>query len=360
VDAGNVILIYENEFSSFISYALSSVQYKEEFEDLLSNNKNDEANVDFLLTTLLKHNNNKQDEQLKRLLLSPDKSHCITRYVYQTGVYKMRYYCTSYYAKQFYALRKLYFDRQDESEEQFIESLARCQTWNAKGGKSGSYWAKTLDNRFLLKNVSNIELTSFLEFAPLYFKYLAKAFFAEMPTQLAKIVGIFSINYKNSNGRKLKYDLVVMENLFYNRTITKTFDLKGSVKNRYSKRDDVLLDENLLRERHKSPLCITPECKRKMNVAISNDTLFLSSMNVMDYSLLVGVDETANKLVVGIIDFFRTYTWDKQLESWVKSLPVGNRGAIPTVISPAQYKKRYCEAMNAYFIMICSIHYRIC
>lgn len=56
--------------------------------------------------------------------------------------------------------------------------------------------------------------------------------------------------------------------------------------------------------------------------------------DVMDYSLVVGVDSNKNELVVGIvgpclsslrvlradqlIDFIRTYTWDKKLESWVK------------------------------------------
>lgn len=38
----------------------------------------------------------------------------------------------------------------------------------------------------------------------------------------------------------------------------------------------------------------------------------------MDYSLVVGVDAKNYELVVGIVDFIRTYTWDKKLESWVK------------------------------------------
>ena len=42
------------------------------------------------------------------------------------------------------------------------------------------------------------------------------------------------------------------------------------------------------------------------------------SINVMDYSLLVGVDAQKRELVCGIIDYLRQYTWDKQLENWVK------------------------------------------
>jgi 1-phosphatidylinositol-3-phosphate 5-kinase len=39
--------------------------------------------------------------------------------------------------------------------------------------------------------------------------------------------------------------------------------------------------------------------------AYLNDTLFLSLINVVDYSILVGVDEENRQLVVGIIDYLR-------------------------------------------------------
>jgi 1-phosphatidylinositol-3-phosphate 5-kinase len=74
----------------------------------------------------------------------------------------------------------------------------------------------------------------------------------------------------------------------------------------------------------------------------------------MDYSLLVGVDEERQELVVGIIDFIRQYTWDKHLETWVKASGFlgGPKNASPTVISPKQYKKRFRKAMASYFLMI--------
>lgn len=75
---------------------------------------------------------------------------------------------------------------------------------------------------------------------------------------------------------------------------------------------------------------------------------------VMDYSLLVGVDEERQELVVGIIDFIRQYTWDKHLETWVKASGFlgGPKNAPPTVISPKQYKKRFRKAMSSYFLMV--------
>lgn len=39
--------------------------------------------------------------------------------------------------------------------------------------------------------------------------------------------------------------------------------------------------------------------------AVQNDTLFLSIINVVDYSILVGFDENTHEVVVGIIDYMR-------------------------------------------------------
>lgn len=37
--------------------------------------------------------------------------------------------------------------------------------------------------------------------------------------------------------------------------------------------------------------------------------LFLANLNVMDYSLVVGVDSERKELVVGVVDYIRTFTW---------------------------------------------------
>jgi 1-phosphatidylinositol-3-phosphate 5-kinase len=81
---------------------------------------------------------------------------------------------------------------------------------------------------------------------------------------------------------------------------------------------------------------------------------FLQSIDVMDYSLLVGIDEEKRDLVIGIIDFMRQYTWDKHLETWVKASGIlgGPKNASPTVISPKEYKKRFRKAMSTYFLMV--------
>lgn len=82
--------------------------------------------------------------------------------------------------------------------------------------------------------------------------------------------------------------------------------------------------------------------------------MFLQSVDVMDYSLLVGVDDERKELVLGIIDFMRQYTWDKHLETWVKASGIlgGPKNAAPTIISPMQYKKRFRKAMTTYFLTV--------
>ena len=72
----------------------------------------------------------------------------------------------------------------------------------------------------------------------------------------------------------------------------------------------------------------------------------------MDYSLLVGVDEANHELVVGIIDYIRTFTWDKKLETLVKSTVLGSSQGPPTVVSPALYRSRFLDAMDRYFLLV--------
>ncbi|XP_074588886.1 1-phosphatidylinositol-3-phosphate 5-kinase FAB1B-like isoform X2 [Curcuma longa] len=266
-----------------------------------------------------------------------------------------RYSVTCYYARHFKALRRICCP----SELDFIRSLSRCKKWGAQGGKSNVFFAKSLDDRFIIKQVSKTELESFIKFAPEYFKYLTESIRTGSPTCLAKILGIYQVVVKSSKGGKeTKMDVLVMENLLFGRCVKWLYDLKGSLRSRYnadsSGNNKVLLDQNLIEAMPTSPIFVGNKAKRLLERAVWNDTAFLASVDVMDYSLLVGVDENKQELVLGIIDFMRQYTWDKHLETWVKSSGIlgGPKDASPTVISPKEYKKRFRKAMSAYFIVV--------
>ncbi|XP_071686075.1 1-phosphatidylinositol-3-phosphate 5-kinase FAB1B-like isoform X2 [Rutidosis leptorrhynchoides] len=267
---------------------------------------------------------------------------------------KVKYSVTCYYAKRFEALRRICCP----SEFDYIRSLSRCKKWGAQGGKSNVFFAKTLDDRFIIKQVTKTELESFIKFAHAYFKYLSESIGSGSPTCLAKILGIYQVTKQMKGGKEVKMDVLVMENLLFGRNLARLYDLKGSSRSRYnpdsSGSNKVLLDQNLIEAMPTSPIFVGNKAKRLLERAVWNDTAFLASIDVMDYSLLVGVDEEKHELVLGIIDFMRQYTWDKHLETWVKASGIlgGPKNASPTVISPKQYKKRFRKAMTTYFLMV--------
>ncbi|KAA8540200.1 hypothetical protein F0562_024237 [Nyssa sinensis] len=212
---------------------------------------------------------------------------------------------------------------------------------------------------YYAKQVTKTELESFIKFAPGYFKYLSESIGTGSPTCLAKILGIYQVTSKHlKGGKESKMDVLVMENLLFGRNVTRLYDLKGSSRSRYnpdsSGSNKVLLDQNLIEAMPTSPIFVGNKAKRLLERAVWNDTSFLASIDVMDYSLLVGVDEEKHELVLGIIDFMRQYTWDKHLETWVKASGIlgGPKNESPTVISPKQYKKRFRKAMTTYFLMV--------
>lgn len=52
---------------------------------------------------------------------------------------------------------------------------------------------------------------------------------------------------------------------------------------------------------YRSPLFIRTHSKELLRGSLHNDTLFLVRLKVIDYSLLVGIDEDKHELVVGIV-----------------------------------------------------------
>ncbi|KAF8807958.1 hypothetical protein BYT27DRAFT_7190050 [Phlegmacium glaucopus] len=268
--------------------------------------------------------------------------------------------CTVLYPEQFDALRRTY-----DCEKNMVESLSRCRKWNASGGKSGSAFLKTRDDRFIAKELSKTELQTMETFAPAYFDYMSLAIHANRPTLLAKVFGCYKLTFRKTGkdkgpgkSKSTQMNLLVMENLCYDRPFSKIFDLKGSTRNRHvqstGRENEVLLDENLVESANLNPLYLREHSKRILRGALYNDSKFLADINVMDYSLVCGVDSQNNELVIGIVDYIRTYTWDKKLESWVKeSAFLGGAGkGEPTIVTPRQYRQRFIGAMERYFPLV--------
>lgn len=342
--ADSDIIVREDEPSSLIAFALGSEDYQAKLRSITEDTEAPEAPNDF--------DNKRQPQdsasnsggpvEVERSLLRPTGTHL--KYQFAEGSAKML--CKVFYAEQFDALR-----RKCGVSERIVESLSRCMKWDSKGGKTKSVFLKTLDDRFVLKSLSPIETQAFLRFAPAYFRIMSESLFHELPSVIAKMLGFYQIIIKNPvTGIEFNWFLLVMENLFYDRSPTRIFDLKGSMRNRRiqstGEQNEVLLDENMVEFIYESPLFSREHSKKLLRASVWNDTLFLSRQNVMDYSLMIAIDENRKELVVGIIDCIRTYTWDKKLESWIK-----DRGKNrPTVTSPKEYKSRFREAMGRYVL----------
>ena len=308
-------------------------------------------------------------------MLSQQKSHIKHRFadVDEKGNTLCKFMCQTYWATQFQAVRKAFLGKPDD--EGYISSLSVARAWNAQGGKSGAVFLKSADGRFVVKQITRTELQMFLDYAPAYFEYISKAFFHNMETVLCKVVGVYTIGYQNRvSGKRYMEQVVVMQNLFHERVITRVFDLKGSARARYVQVDDtegngedgsgekggksgkgsqrVLLDDNFMEFTEGRPLPLHDRAKEYFNKAVLNDTLFLSIINVVDYSILVGMDEEKNELVVGIIDFMRQYDIIKRMERMGKSVGMIAGQAEPTIIQPPAYRNRFQQAMQRYFMMV--------
>ncbi len=83
--------------------------------------------------------------------------------------------CRIYFASEFDTLRRNY-----GVDSSFLKSLENCNRWEASGGKSGSVFYKSSDNRFVLKHLTKTELEHFIRIGPHYFAYMNKTIFEKV------------------------------------------------------------------------------------------------------------------------------------------------------------------------------------
>jgi hypothetical protein len=264
--------------------------------------------------------------------------------------------CQVWFAKHFAALRRLVL-KDDRTESSFVQALASCSEWQPRGGKKASSWQRTADGRFVLKVVERREREEMVKLAPSYFRYmLASSLRAcEQASLLSKIFGVYTVEVTGPF-RKTSADIIVVENVFHARSVASVYDLKGSVRSRYVDPESegaVMQDENLLEIMFASPFCVDRAAKARLALAIYNDAKFLSSHQLLDYSLLVGFDKARGELVVGIVDFLTSWNYARDLEYRLKKSGVlGQRGKVPTIVPPMGYAARFRDALWQYFMLV--------
>ncbi|KAH7868609.1 uncharacterized protein C8R40DRAFT_814762 [Lentinula edodes] len=269
---------------------------------------------------------------------------------------RLKFSCMVYYAKQFDSLRK-----RCGVDSIFLESLSRSANWSAEGGKSKSNFWKTADDRFIIKTLVNAwnvaDLQVLIELSPSYFRYMDST--ASKATVLAKLIGFYTIEIRNleTGTVQSKADLLVMENLFYDQKIDKTFDLKGIQGRKVKSGNNVtvqtsktLFDGEWIEGLQQTLTLVRPHSKAVLREAIRSDAEFLSKSNIMDYSLLLGIDTEHKQIACGLVDTIGSYTFAKTLEYKAKQGLNSGNGKEVTVIPPAEYQERFTNALERYFL----------
>ncbi|KZT58410.1 hypothetical protein CALCODRAFT_468352 [Calocera cornea HHB12733] len=279
-----------------------------------------------------------------RLPVIEEKPHL--RYDWSVGK-KLRFSCTVYYAQQFEALRRLC-----GVETELIESLSECAEWKAEGGKSRSRFFKSKDDRYIIKTLVNAwhvsDLGVLLDVAPIFFRYIDSL--GDRPTTLAKLLGFYSVEVKNSEtSAQTKIDVLVMENLFYKQRTDRQYDLKGIEGRRVKALDKkTFFDVEFLESQKRAPVYVTPHSRLVVREAIRSDAAFLTSANIMDYSMLLGVDDQDHTIACGLVDTIGSYNVAKTLEYTAKQSLKSGKDV--TVMPPAEYEARFVSAMESYLI----------
>ncbi|CAG8491961.1 7865_t:CDS:10 [Paraglomus occultum] len=157
-------------------------------------------------------------------------------------------------------------------------------------GKSGSFFYFSRDYRFIIKTIHNTEHKFMRKILKDYYEHVK-----ENPhTLLSRFYGLHRV--KLPRGRKIHF--VVMNNIFPpHRDIHEIYDLKGSTIGREYPEEEakknpraVLKDLNWLkRDRH---LELGPVKQELFVKQLKKDVELLERLNIMDYSLLVGLHDT--------------------------------------------------------------------
>ncbi|CAO3621426.1 unnamed protein product [Mucor hiemalis] len=156
-------------------------------------------------------------------------------------------------------------------------------------GKSGSFFYYSKDYRFIIKTIHYTEHKFMRKILKEYHQHIVD----NTSTLLCRYYGLHRV--KLPHGRKIHF--VVMSNVFPpSKDIHETYDLKGSTLGRLLPQEEILKNphavmKDLNWEKSQRKLKLGPQ-KRKMFIGqLVRDVTLLSQLNIMDYSLLIGIHD---------------------------------------------------------------------
>eukprot|EP00756_Hemistasia_phaeocysticola_P057214 Hpha_TRINITY_DN33842_c0_g1::TRINITY_DN33842_c0_g1_i1::g.27465::m.27465/K00889/PIP5K; 1-phosphatidylinositol-4-phosphate 5-kinase len=156
----------------------------------------------------------------------------------------------------------------------------------SSSGQSGSFFFVSNDGKYILKSLPREELDALRKILPSYALHLAR----HPDTLLTRFYGLYSLRMPDRGGVVTFVAMTNVFNLPHGRSIKQLYDLKGSVLKRsvgqQQRRDNVSLkDLDLTRRVH-----LRWDWQESFLQQVRTDADFLAENNIIDYSLLLGVD----------------------------------------------------------------------
>ncbi|XP_066918785.1 phosphatidylinositol 5-phosphate 4-kinase type-2 alpha-like isoform X2 [Clytia hemisphaerica] len=156
-------------------------------------------------------------------------------------------------------------------------------------GNSGAKFLLTTDKRFYIKTLQSVEVEMMHHIMPSYHRYIVES---HSDTLLPQYLGM----YRTTLDNKEYYYLVVRSVFSCKKKVQKKYDLKGSRIDREAKdsekdKESVTFKDNDFTKEN-ARIFIGAEQKEKFKDRLTKDVNFLSGLNIMDYSLLVGIHDT--------------------------------------------------------------------
>lgn len=172
------------------------------------------------------------------------------------------------------------------SEENYKKSMLNLTGGVTQAsGKSGSIFWFSQDRRYVMKSVAEGEIDKLLDMLPRYADHFADTMAAGRPCLMSRFYAAYRLVINES-----PLYLTVMNDVFGGRAPPlKIYDLKGTTEDRYvdPAPNKVMKDLNF-----SNHLVEIPENQVDAFLeAVEADSEFLKSEDIMDYSLLVGVEE---------------------------------------------------------------------
>jgi len=169
-------------------------------------------------------------------------------------------------------------------------------------GKSGSFFFFSGDKRFIIKTMTDSDMSAFKKIFRSYVSHVSK----NQDSLLARIYGVYTITMQDME----PINVILMANTKRtyddSTTLLYIFDLKGSLVNRETKakkgrelsNKSCLKDWNLLKlKQNEKFLLLSVEDQLKILDILEEDTKLLMGKQIMDYSLLLAIE--SNKLIKG-------------------------------------------------------------